>query len=171
MSHSARSSFSDSSVQTLPLTPAPSSHKRTPSRTYFSLAEDEFTGPADNVQPEAELARGFEKLGFGESVAIGLSMIAVLSLAIVAATVTLLKVKCRPVFGDSCSNCNLAQGQVVDGINLDTTAFRLADHPNFNYIDTSENVPSARIFFRNYPVPSILVLIVTIVVLTGAERV
>ncbi|CAE6410267.1 unnamed protein product [Rhizoctonia solani] len=93
MSHSARSSLSDLSVQTLPLTPTPTSHKRTPSRTYFSLADEEFAGPADNVQPETELVHGFEKLGFGECVAIGLSVVAVLSLAIVAATVTLLKVR------------------------------------------------------------------------------
>ncbi|CAE7221439.1 unnamed protein product [Rhizoctonia solani] len=71
MSHSARSSLSDLSVQTLPLTPAPASHKRTPSRTYFSLADEDFSAPADNAQPEAEVVHGFEKLGFGESVAIG----------------------------------------------------------------------------------------------------
>jgi hypothetical protein len=93
MSHSARSSLSDLSVQTLPLTPAVPSHKRTPSRTYFSLADHEFPGPVSNAQPEVEVTHGFEKLGFGESVAIGLSVAAVLSLAIVAATVTLLKVK------------------------------------------------------------------------------
>ncbi|GAB1520169.1 hypothetical protein RhiTH_003242 [Rhizoctonia solani] len=93
MAHSARSSLSDLSVQTLPLTPAAPSHKRTPSRTYFSLAEEEFPGPIRDVQPEAEVTHGFEKLGFGESVAVGLSVLAVLSLAIVAATVTLLKVK------------------------------------------------------------------------------
>ncbi|CAE6402863.1 unnamed protein product [Rhizoctonia solani] len=94
MSHSARSSLSDLSVQTLPLTPAVPSHKRTPSRTYFSLVEEDFSGSVSSAQPEAEVAHGFEKLGFGESVAIGLSAVAVLSLAIVAATVTLLKVKC-----------------------------------------------------------------------------
>ncbi|KAJ1301259.1 hypothetical protein OPQ81_003667 [Rhizoctonia solani] len=75
MSHSGRSSLSDLSVQTLPLTPAPPSHKRTPSRTYFSLADEEFPGPVDNSQPEAEPTHGFEKLGFGESVAIGLSQV------------------------------------------------------------------------------------------------
>ncbi|CEL53292.1 hypothetical protein RSOLAG1IB_06259 [Rhizoctonia solani AG-1 IB] len=71
MSHSARSSLSDLSVQTLPLTPAVPSHKRTPSRTYFSLADEEFPGPVSNAQPEVEVTHGFEKLGFGESVAIG----------------------------------------------------------------------------------------------------
>lgn len=90
MAHSARSSLSDLSVQTLPLTPAPQ-HKRTPSRTYFSLADDEFLGPPDITRPEIPVSQGFEKLGTGESVIVGLSVIAVLALAAVAATATLSK--------------------------------------------------------------------------------
>lgn len=95
MAHSARSSLSDLSVQTLPLTPAPPQHKRTPSRTYFSLAGDEFLEPSNHTQPEVEVTatQGFEKLGAGESIAISLSVAAVLTLAAVAATVTLLKVR------------------------------------------------------------------------------
>ncbi|QRV99011.1 hypothetical protein RhiJN_27030 [Ceratobasidium sp. AG-Ba] len=77
---SARSSLSDLSVHTLPLTPAPHrpthSHKRTPSRTYSSLAEE------DEERPEMQ---GFDPLGHGESVAIGLSIVGVLFLAGVAA--------------------------------------------------------------------------------------
>lgn len=46
------------------------------------------------MQPEAEVTvtQGFEKIGAGESIAIGLSVAAVLTLAAVAASVTLLKV-------------------------------------------------------------------------------
>ncbi|KAG9098867.1 hypothetical protein FRC06_005891 [Ceratobasidium sp. 370] len=90
MSHSARSSISDLSVQTLPLTPAPH-HRRTPSRTYFSLAGDGFLGRRGDSEAEAPVVQGFDKLGPGESLAVGLSVIAVLFLAAVAATVTLLK--------------------------------------------------------------------------------
>jgi hypothetical protein len=92
MAHSAQSSLSDLSVQTLPLTPALPQHRCTSSQTYFSLAGNDFAGSSDNTRPEAEVIQGFEKLGAGENVAIGMSVVAVLSLAIVAATVTLLKV-------------------------------------------------------------------------------
>ncbi|KAG8682538.1 hypothetical protein FRC09_016697, partial [Ceratobasidium sp. 395] len=90
MSHSARSSISDLSVHTLPLTPA-TPHRRTPSRTYFSLAGDEFLGRREESGTEEPIAQGFDKLGPGESVAIGLSIADVLFIAAVAAGVTLLK--------------------------------------------------------------------------------
>ncbi|KAG8693668.1 hypothetical protein FRC08_008975 [Ceratobasidium sp. 394] len=91
MSHSARSSASDLSVQTLPLTPAPR-HRRTPSSPYFSLAGDEFLGRRGDSETEAPVAQGFDKLGPGEGLAVGLSVVGVLFLAAVAAAVTLLKV-------------------------------------------------------------------------------
>jgi hypothetical protein len=92
MTHSARSSLSDLSVHTLPLTPAPH-HKRTPSgsRTYSSLAGDDYFGQGDDTGADAPDVQGFDKLGTGESFAMGLSVVAVLVLATVAATVTLLK--------------------------------------------------------------------------------
>ncbi|KAB5592972.1 hypothetical protein CTheo_3607 [Ceratobasidium theobromae] len=92
MTHSARSSLSDLSVQTLPLTPAAPQHKRTPSQTYFSLAEDGFVGTSNDARLEVEAAQGFEKFGSGEGIAMGISVVAVLSLAAVAATFTFLRV-------------------------------------------------------------------------------